>query len=195
MEGHVPEMAGKPRGAPRLDRNEWLMRALDALARKGDAALTIDALCKALNVTKGSFYWHFKDRDDFIRNLVQFWGALTTDPVIERVTQTSDDAKERLRTLLRLVSEGGYAKYDVSVRAWAARNPNLVVDLVSDVDQRRLTFVASIFTAIGFDAVEAETRARAAIAFLTFEALVLVPSTANERAIRLDRFFAMLTRS
>lgn len=186
-------MAGKPGRPPRLDRDEWLMRALDALARRGDAALTIDALCKALSVTKGSFYWHFKDRDDFIRSLVQFWGALTTDPVIERVTQTSDDARERLRTLLRLVSEGGYAGYDVSVRAWAARDPDLVADLVRDVDQRRLSFVASIFTAIGFDGVEADMRAHAAIAFLTFEALVLLPSTEKERAIRLDRFLTILT--
>lgn len=64
----------------RLTREEWLAKALEVLARKGVAGMRIDALSKALGVTKGSFYWHFKNRDDFTKNLLDYWmSAFTTN--------------------------------------------------------------------------------------------------------------------
>ena len=57
----------------RLSREKWLMRALDILAEEHNALLRIDDLVKRMGVTKGSFYWHFKDRDDFLTQLLDYW--------------------------------------------------------------------------------------------------------------------------
>ncbi|QLH39126.1 MAG: TetR/AcrR family transcriptional regulator [Defluviicoccus sp.] len=180
--------------ATRLSRDQWLAQALDILATEGQAKLRIEAICKALGVTKGSFYWHFKDRDDFVRSLVLFWSEQFTDPVMSRVSQSADDAGERLRSLLRVVSEGGYARYEVSIRAWAAQDPHLVAVIVRDVDARRLAFVASLFTELGFAGPQADMRARASIAFLSFEAAILVKSPDEDRSVMRDLFFEMITR-
>ena len=83
--------------AQRLSREEWLMLALEEVAREGGAKLRIDKLVEGLGVTKGSFYWHFKDREDFVQSLVEFWAEYTTTKVIEIMSQARGDAQERLR--------------------------------------------------------------------------------------------------
>ena len=51
----------------RLSREGWLARALEVLGKKGAGQLAVESLARQLGVTKGSFYWHFRDRDDFFR--------------------------------------------------------------------------------------------------------------------------------
>ena len=46
----------------RLTREEWLQKSLDLLISGRHGKLRIDNITKELNVTKGSFYWHFKNR-------------------------------------------------------------------------------------------------------------------------------------
>ena len=54
--------------APRqqLGRATWIKAALDILAGKGLDGIRVEVLAKRLKVTKGSFYWHFKDRRDLL---------------------------------------------------------------------------------------------------------------------------------
>ncbi len=52
-----------------LSRKEWLEKALSIVSREGAAKLRINNLVAEVGVTKGSFYWHFKDREDFVRSL------------------------------------------------------------------------------------------------------------------------------
>jgi len=57
----------------RLTREDWLENALTVLSRKGRAGLRIEGLSAALGVSRGSFYWHFKDRGDFVHALLEYW--------------------------------------------------------------------------------------------------------------------------
>ena len=58
---------------PRLTREDWLLQALEVLAAQGPAKLNIQSLCQALGVSRGSFYWHFADRAEFIAALLELW--------------------------------------------------------------------------------------------------------------------------
>ena len=178
----------------RLTRDEWLAQALDILAHEGQAKLRIELICAALGVTKGSFYWHFKDRDDFLHSVVQFWSDHFTDPVVEQVTSMGGSARERIRHLLRVVSEGRFARYDVSIRAWAAQDPDLLAAIVKEVDKRRLAFVASLFTEAGFEEPEADMRARNLVAYVSFEESVLAKSSKKARSELLNRFGDLITQ-
>jgi len=178
----------------RLSRDKWLARALEILAREGQAKLRVDAICNALGVTKGSFYWHFKDRDDFLRSVVMFWSDRFTDLVTAQVNEISAPVRDRLRALMHAVSEGGFARYDVSIRAWAAQDPKLIAGIVRAVDKRRLAFVRGLFAELGFDRCEAEMRARACVAYLSYEESVLTRSAKNDRSRLLDRFVELIIR-
>ena len=46
----------------RTPRNRWIEEGLRALGDGGPEAVRIESLAQALGVSKGGFYWHFKDR-------------------------------------------------------------------------------------------------------------------------------------
>lgn len=56
-----------------LGREDWLLAGLQALAREGEAGLRVEAVARGLGVTKGSFYWHFRDRAGWRQALLDWW--------------------------------------------------------------------------------------------------------------------------
>jgi AcrR family transcriptional regulator len=45
----------------RVTADDWIQAGFNVLAEGGPNALRIGRLCDRLDVTKGSFYWHFTD--------------------------------------------------------------------------------------------------------------------------------------
>jgi AcrR family transcriptional regulator len=176
----------------RLSREAWLAQALDVLARHGNAKLRVETIAAALGVTTGSFYWHFKNRDEFLESLVRYWGTNFTDPVIEQVSSLDGDARQRLIALTDLVMRGDYARFDVSVRAWAAQEP-AIGPVVAETDAKRLGIVRSLLAELGFAGTELEMRARTCIAYLSLDPSIRSSSDA-ERFEMLERFKALITR-
>ena len=60
-------------GRTQLDREAWIKASLAILAEKGLDGIRVEVLAKRLKVTKGSFYWHFKDRRDLLDAVLKTW--------------------------------------------------------------------------------------------------------------------------
>ena len=67
------------RTAKQLTANDWLDHALQVLSQQGLAAVAVEPLAKSLGVTKGSFYWHFSNRQQLINDLLVFWENIELD--------------------------------------------------------------------------------------------------------------------
>src|SRR4051794_17931564 len=93
--------AKKPAKAtgPRLAPDDWTRAAVRAIGDGGIANVSVERLATELGATKGSFYWHFKDRPALIAAALDQWELDQTDAVIERLS-TIDEPSERLRRLL-----------------------------------------------------------------------------------------------
>ena len=83
-----------------LDRNAWLVQALKILSREGLAGVRVEKIARSLHVTKGSFYWHFKDRDDLFSGMLDYWADVLTDDVFKEVLACRGNAKRRLLKLM-----------------------------------------------------------------------------------------------
>ena len=73
----------------RKSKRDWFIAAIYLLAEGGPSAITIDALCQQLQVTKGSFYHHFKNYDDFKLSFLHYYEEAGTLNIIERLTGTA----------------------------------------------------------------------------------------------------------
>jgi AcrR family transcriptional regulator len=113
--------AKSPAKSKRLSRDDFLSRALEVLSREGESELRIDRLVSALGVTKGSFYWHFEDRAEFVRSLAEYWERWSTDRAVEELGDVEGDPKAVLRMLHELVNREDLARYDLVMRSWATR--------------------------------------------------------------------------
>ncbi len=90
---------------PKLGRHDWLTIALKVLAESGIEAVRVEPLAKLMNVTKGSFYWHFKDREDLLEAMLHSWETRETDDIINQVEVAGGDTSAKLLNLLQLAYE------------------------------------------------------------------------------------------
>ncbi len=149
----------------RLGRQEWIDAGLKAMARDGVDAVRIERLAAALKVTKGSFYWHFKDRDALLEALLEAWRSRATTAIIDAVEAKGGDARAKLANLFTIVSviEG---QLDRAIRSWAAQD-RAAASALKEVDRQRLDYLLILFMGVGFNAAEALGRAR-----LVYHALI-----------------------
>lgn len=146
----------------RLSRLEWIDAALSALGQGGVDALRVEPLAKSLRVTKGSFYWHFADRQELRRAVLQRWEEVATGQIIDQVESSpSDGAGVKLRALMELTfrSDPSGDAVESAVRAWAQQDDEAAA-VAGKVDRRRLIYVATLLRQAGLPAKLARRRAR-----------------------------------
>jgi AcrR family transcriptional regulator len=110
----------------------------------------------ALNVSRGSFYWHFRDIADFRSQLLRSWLERSTDRVIQEL-EAQKAKPGRLSHLLKraLTTRRGL---DRAIRSWAAEDQD-VAKVVATVDDRRVSYIARMLVAAGVESRQAHPRA------------------------------------
>jgi len=176
-----------------LGRSDWLEAALTALERGGPEAVRVLPLAKKLGVSRGSFYWHFRDRAELLDCVLDYWDTEITAAVIERSRAASVDAAERLRRLFEEVVNQRRGRYDPIIRAWALHDRRAAA-VVRRVDRKRMAYLMSLFRAIGFSESAAEARARVALTYLVGDHVLLVHEPAERRRKLLRQRYELLTR-
>ena len=135
----------------RTPPSKWIDEGLRALAIGGPDAVRIEALARALGVTKGGFYNHFDDRPALLYEMLETWERVGVDEVIDRVESEGGDARAKLERLFALVSSTGkLVKIELAIRNWAQRD-TAVARRIRRVDNRRMNYMRSLFAALGHD--------------------------------------------
>ncbi|MCP8937637.1 TetR/AcrR family transcriptional regulator [Alsobacter sp. SYSU M60028] len=145
----------------RLGRADWIAAARATLIEQGVAAVKVDALARRLGVTRGSFYWHFKSRDALLSALREEWRRSTVAPFAEALESDRDRPAVQLLRFCRVwLDEKRYdPRFDAALRDWARSAPE-VDRLVRAADDERLDMLRGLFARLGYEAREAEARAR-----------------------------------
>lgn len=141
----------------RLTARDWVDAALIALGEGGLAAVAVEPLAKRLNTTKGSFYWHFANREALIDAVLKRWEELNTESVIKEVND-EPDPERRLRNLFKAVPAATDGDPIEVVLVGNVRHPQ-VAAVLRRVTERRIDYVTQIFAELGFPADEARRRA------------------------------------
>jgi AcrR family transcriptional regulator len=148
----------------RVPRGKWIACGLRALADGGPDAVRVDPLARALDITRGGFYWHFADRAALLEAMLESWEQSTTEDVIAALESEGGDATAKLRRLLALASPG-VLRTDLAIRDWARRDPDVATRL-RRVDNKRMDYLRSLFRGPGRDAGEVEARSLLAFSLL-----------------------------
>ena len=172
-------------------RAQWLVAGLESLRRNGIAGVRVERLAADLGITKGSFYWHFRDRGELLEALLEHWSHEMTDVEFERIEELKEGLAARLVALAEDVLEKGMGRYDPAIRAWA-RADRRVAAAVAQVDRRRVRALAGFFEEGGFRPAEARTRARLFYTFLLGEPQVRAPARDAGELERMVKILAAL---
>ena len=134
----------------RLGKSDWVEAGLKALADQGVEAVRVERLAEALGVTKGSFYWHFTNRDALLAAILEAWSQVATGAIIAEVEAVGGEPFDKLRRLFAIVA-GFDGRMDLAVRRWSAVDPN-AREVQRKIDQLRVDYLESLFAGLGFPA-------------------------------------------
>jgi AcrR family transcriptional regulator len=135
------------RSAP-LQPEDWIQAAKTRLAREGIDAVRIEVLCRDLGVSKGSFYWHFRDREDLLHALLSQWEKTEKDWFKEAQSHERS-AAARWARLVERGSQSERMRLEAAIRAWA-RQDDRVAKRVAGVERNQREHIAGILREIGF---------------------------------------------
>jgi AcrR family transcriptional regulator len=148
----------------RTPRERWVDEGLRALAAGGPEAVRVEALARAIGVTKGGFYWHFDDRSALLVEMLDTWERMVIDEVIDKIEADGGDARARLHRLFSLAAGSkSLLEVDLAIRDWARRD-RAVADRLRGVDNRRMGYMRSLFGAFCDDEDDVEARCLLAMA-------------------------------
>lgn len=124
-----------------LSRDAWLDAAAVAIAEGGFDNVRVLLLAKKLGVTRGSFYWHFRDHQDLITSFLYRWRDRRLNDLNAWMPSRDDVESETRRILHRLLSEGTHnvqrMRVELAVRDFA-RKDALAARVVAEIDQARI---------------------------------------------------------
>lgn len=143
-----------------LTRGDWLEAAKRILIAEGIDQVKVQRLAARLKVTRGSFYWHFKSRQELLDALLAAWRRSNTEALVSAVAAPGLDLEERILALFRLwLDEEVFDhRLDAALRDWGRKKP-AVRQAVDEADRRRIAAIEQGFREAGFEAEEARTRA------------------------------------
>jgi AcrR family transcriptional regulator len=153
----------------RVSKQDWISTALEALATSGIESVKVERLAKQLCVAKSGFYWHFKDRNALLRELLRYWEKEYTGVVIAEARLKELSPRDRLLEIVRIIHKHELNKYDLSFLAWATGDV-MARKAVSRVLDLRLDYIRETFRELGFSGDELEMRTMLFVAYHSWEA-------------------------
>jgi AcrR family transcriptional regulator len=144
----------------RLQTSDWEDAALSAIAEHGLDGLAVEPLARRLGVTKGSFYWHFENRDALLAATLERWEQRGTEQIITALERIDGPRARLERLFLDAMTPSGGALY----RALSASAHPLIAPVMARVAARRLEFVASCYRQLGYPKARAQHAALLAVA-------------------------------
>ena len=149
----------------RTPRGAWIDAALNALAGGGPDAIRIEALAATLGVSKGGFYWHFKDRQALLDEMLDSWEKAMVEDVIASVESQPVDPRSKLQHLFALASTVDFT-VELAIRDWSRRVAEVAARL-RRIDGRRMDYLRSLFGQL-CDDNEDEVEARSMLTYSLF---------------------------
>ena len=175
----------------KLSRSDWLASSMDALLLEGVEGIHVEPLARRLGVTKGSFYWHFKDRQALLNSVVEYWTTRMIDAVRAHETLTGS-ASERLLQVMEEITQQDRGRYEAAMRMWAASDKH-VAKAVRRVDEARLGSMCDLFLEMGFAPELANIRCRMMVFYEYGEAEFAIKASVEKRLEYVRLRHAILT--
>ena len=153
----APQAPARPRERRTLTRADWIGTAVEALARDGLRAVAVEPLAERLGATKGSFYWHFRDRNALLQAAVEHWEATVIDESITRLDEIADPLERHAATVDLLNNSPKDVKIFL-VLLWNADHP-VIGPAIERIVRKRMTYSQRLREQAGLAPEQAERSA------------------------------------
>lgn len=150
-------MAKKETARTHRNAKLWLAEALQVLKTEGIDKVSIEALAKRLGITKGTFYYIFKDRRELLDALLEYYYETYTERYVELANSLEGAPHERFHALIARSIGENVTEYDKAFRIWALKDEK-AAELYQRIDAERYRIFKGFFVEHGFSEQDAHVR-------------------------------------
>lgn len=176
----------------RVSRDDWLKTALQMFASNGEGGLHVEKLAREVGVAKSGFYFHFKDRADLLKQMLEYWSYEYTEVVTKNSLLLMAPPAQRLTMIATHVFDQHLTEFDAAMLVWSKKD-KAIARKVTQVIRFRHNFVRQIFRELGLDDEEVEIRSRIFLGYITASRDNFGPNAKSAQAAN-ERLIEMLTR-
>lgn len=129
-----------------LHPDNWIRAAQTRLSDQGVESVRVEVLARDLGVSKGSFYWHFRDRSELLEKLLAHW----EDGELEWLNvEDETGVATRWARFVGRAADPDRMRMEVALRAWA-RGDERVATRVAVIERRKARLIADVLREVGF---------------------------------------------
>lgn len=176
-----------------VSKAEWLEAGLRALSEGGVAGLTLEGLARTLGIAKAGFYWHFKNRDDLLRQLLDYWSHELTEVVTSNPEVLALKPKSRLLKTAEMIFDYELTRYEIPIRQWALEDAG-AARVVKKVNRLRLDHVRKAFSELDFKGEDLEMRTMLFVCYHSWESPMFQEISRKRRRDQIPKRVDFLTR-
>ncbi|WP_250530230.1 TetR/AcrR family transcriptional regulator [Caballeronia sp. ATUFL_F1_KS4A] len=149
--------------AVRGSADMWLDAAYEGLLEGGVDAVRILPLAKKLNLSRTSFYWFFKDREELLAALLGRWKQKNTGHWIERTEAYADSVCEAMLNVFDCWFDDSLfdSRFEAAMRSWSQQSQEIAEQMAQD-DAQRIAALTALFVRFDYEPRAADVRARVA---------------------------------
>src|SRR5690606_37143758 len=139
----------------------WLEAAYDSLLESGVESVKILPLAKRLNLSRTSFYWFFRDREELLGALVARWRDKNTGNLVKQCEAYAESLAEAMLNVFDcwLNKDLFDSQFEFAIRSWGLQSPEILAE-VQAADQTRMEALTRMFMRFGYEEGPADVRAR-----------------------------------
>ena len=147
-----------------LSTEDWEEAALNVIAHQGVAAVAVESIARDLGVTKGSFYWHFKNKLDLVKAALKRWREKDL-AIVKKDILPIKDPKKRLLAWFKLSAEPMQSHLIYSTLL-ADRSIDIISKILKEVTVERLMYLQKSYMEMGYKHKQA--RAQSLMAYSVY---------------------------
>lgn len=130
-------MAAKKNPRYKVSKENWIKKGLLVVKRNGSSLLTIDEIAKRLKVTKGSFYHHFENIDEFEYEVANYWSTELIENMGDVNTKNIGDSLKRFYDAVNV-------KEETKFRNWS-ESSEFASEALKSLDLKRIEFLTELY--------------------------------------------------
>lgn len=139
-------------------KEDWIKLGYKTFANQGYSGIVVETMAKVLKVNKSSFYWHFKTKKEFIRQLIMFWKEKETDRIIN-LTKDEKSGVEKFKAMIPLIyKQDPFLDFIFYLKSYARKEKEIQV-FVDNIDKMRIDYTRTILHEMGYSEEEAKIKA------------------------------------
>ena len=149
-------------------KDDWLEAGLHMLGTASVAEISVEALAKRLGIAKSGFYWHFKNRGEYLNQLLDYWYREIIEVISENEQINELEPVTRLITAVEMIVRHDLVKYELALHQWATTDKR-AEKIMRKANRVRIEFAKSTFAELGSDEDEIEIRSMSTLIYQLWE--------------------------